>query len=158
MALRVFWLFLKLHSSPFLVPDLWVQLRPTTPLRSPGLIERALKLLEENPEADCVRTVRETPMTPYKMWKWEEKYIQPFVQLEGEESYNMPRQALPKVFIHDGVLDIIKTSTCLEKNSLTGNRILPLEIKGPYLTIDIDLPVDLIVAEVFYEHNKGITV
>lgn len=105
-----------------------------------------------------MRTVRETPMTPYKMWKWEEKYIQPFVQLEGEEFYNMPRQALPKVFIHDGVLDIIKTSTFLEKNSLTGNRILHLEIKGLYLTIDIDLPVDLIVAEFFYEHNKGITV
>ena len=70
----------------------------------------------------------------------------------------MPRQALPKVFIHDGILDIIKTSTCLEKNSLTGNRILHLEIKGLYLTIDIDLPVDLIVAEFFYEHNKGITV
>jgi N-acylneuraminate cytidylyltransferase len=34
------------------VPGLWVQLQPTTPLRPPGLIERALKLLEENPEAD----------------------------------------------------------------------------------------------------------
>ena len=138
------------------VPDLWVQLRPTSPLRPPGLIERAIKMLEENPEADCLRTVRETPMTPYKMWKWEEKYIQPFAQLDGKESYNMPRQALPKVFSQDGILDIIKTSTCLKENSLTGNLILPLEIKGPYLTVDIDVPVDLIVAEVFYQYNAKI--
>jgi len=34
------------------IPDLWVQLQPTTPLRPPWLIERVLKLLEENPEAD----------------------------------------------------------------------------------------------------------
>ena len=140
------------------VPDLWIQLRPTTPLRPPGLIELAIKMLADNPEADCVKTVQETPTTPYKMWKWEEKFLQPFVQLDGKESYNMPRQALPKVFNGDGVLDIIKTSTCLEKNSLTGDLILPLEIKGPYLTVDIDLPVDLIVAEVFYEHNKKIVV
>jgi CMP-N-acetylneuraminic acid synthetase len=90
------------------------------------------------------------------MWKWENKYLIPFVQLDGKESYNMPRQALPQVFNQDGVLDIIKTSTFLEKNSLTGNLILPLEIKGPYLTVDIDVPVDLVVAEVFYEHNKKI--
>jgi N-acylneuraminate cytidylyltransferase len=141
-----------------IVPDLWVQLRPTTPLRPPGLIESAIKLIDENPEADCVRTVQECPSTPYKMWKWESKYLKPFVQLEGRESYNMPRQALPKVYNQDGILDVIKTSTCLEKNSLTGDLILPLEIKGPYLTVDIDLPVDLIVAEVFYEHNKKIVV
>ena len=63
------------------VPDLWVQLRPTTPLRPPGLIERAIKLLEENSEADCVRTVQESPITPYKMWRWEQKYLLPFVQI-----------------------------------------------------------------------------
>jgi CMP-N,N'-diacetyllegionaminic acid synthase len=137
-----------------IVPDLWVQLRPTTPLRPPGLIENAIKLIDENPEADCVRTVQESPSTPYKMWKWESKYLKPFVQLEGRESFNMPRQALPKVFNQDGILDIVKTSICLEKNSLTGDHILPLEINGPFLTVDIDLPVDLIVAEVFYEHNK----
>ena len=139
------------------VPDLWIQLRPTTPLRPPGLIELAIKMLADNPEADCLKTVQETPTTPYKMWKWEEKFLQPFVQLDGKESYNMPRQALPKVFKGDGIFDIIKTSTCLEKNSLTGNHILPLEIKGPFLTVDIDSPVDLIVAEVLYEHNKKIT-
>jgi len=138
-------------------PDLLVQLRPTTPLRPPGLIERALRMLEENPEADCVRAVRETLNTPYKMWKWEEKYLKPFAQLEGKESYNMPRQELPKVYAHDAILDLIKTSTVLEKNSVTGDRILPLEIKGPYLAVDIDTQEDLIIAEIFYEHNKRVT-
>jgi N-acylneuraminate cytidylyltransferase len=147
-----------LKENESFVPDLWVQLRPTTPLRPPGLIEQAIKMLEENPEADCVRTIRKTPITPYKMWRWKGKYLQPFVQLEGKESYNMPRQVLPEIFIQDGVLDIIKTSTFLEKNSLTGNLILPLEIKGPYLTVDIDLPVDLIVAEVFYNYNNKIRI
>ena len=40
---------------------------------------------------------------------------------------------------------------------MTGDRILPLEIKGPYLAVDIDTQEDLIIAEIFYEHNKRVT-
>lgn len=128
-------------------PELVVHLRPTSPLRPPGLIEKAVAMMTQDPEADCLRTVYETPITPYKMWRMEGSYLKPFVQLEGKESYNMPRQDLPVVFWHNGVLDIIRASTILEKHSISGTKILPLLMDDSFRTVDIDKPFDLIVAE-----------
>jgi N-acylneuraminate cytidylyltransferase len=128
-------------------PDLVVHLRPTSPLRPTGLIEKAIQMITQDPDADCLRTISETPITPYKMWKMEKGYLRPFVQLEGKESYNMPRQDLPKVFWHNSVLDIIRASTILEKHSVSGIKILPLLMDDSFLTVDIDKPFDLIVAE-----------
>ncbi len=129
------------------IPALVVHLRPTSPLRPIGLIEKAIQVITQDPDADCLRTISETPITPYKMWKIEKGYLRPFVQLEGKESYNMPRQDLPKVFWHNGVLDIIRASTILEKHSVSGTKILPLLMDDSFLTVDIDKPFDLIVAE-----------
>lgn len=128
-------------------PDLVVHLRPTSPLLPTGLIEKAIQMITQDPDADCLRTINETPITPYKMWKMEKGYLRPFIQLEGKESYNMPRQALPKVFWHNGVLDIIRASTILEKYSVSGTKILPLLMDDSFITVDIDKPFDLIVAE-----------
>ena len=66
----------------------------------------------------------------------------------------MPRQMLPKVFQHDGVLDVIRTSTILEKKSVTGTRILPLIMDESFLVVDIDRPIDLLIAEVYLKHNQ----
>ncbi len=65
------------------------------------------------------------------------------------------RQQLPKVFYHDGVLDVIRSSTILEKKSVTGTKILPLFMEESFLVVDIDKPVDFLVAEVFLKHNQG---
>jgi len=128
-------------------PELVVHLRPTSPLRPPGLIEKAVAMMMRDTVADCLRTVYETPITPYKMWRMEGKYLKPFAKLEGKESYNMPRQDLPEVFWHNGVLDVIRASTILEKHSVSGTKILPMLMDDSFLTVDIDKPFDLIIAE-----------
>jgi len=135
-------------------PELVVHLRPTSPLRPPGLIEKAVAMMTQDTEADCLRTVYETPITPYKMWRMEGNYLKPFVQLEEKESYNMPRQDLPEVFWHNGVLDVIRASTILEKHSVSGTKILPLLMDDSFLTVDIDKPFDLIVAEAAIKLNR----
>lgn len=137
--------WLKEHEG--YTPNLVVHLRSSSPLRPTGLIEKAIRMITQDPDADCLRTISETPITPYKMWRIEKGYLQPFVQLEGKESYNMPRQNLPKVFWHNGVLDIIRASTISEKHSVSGIKILPLLMDDSFLTVDIDKPFDLIVAE-----------
>ena len=136
------------------LPELVVHLRPTTPLRPPGLIEKGIQMIMEDPQADCVRSVREPPHTPYKMWQIEGDYIKPFLKLRDEESFNLPRQKLPQVFCHDGLLDVIRTSTILEKNTMSGKRILPLRTEDTFFVVDIDKPVDLVLAEVFIKHNN----
>jgi len=134
-------------------PDIVVQLRPTTPLRPPGLIEQAIRMLQKDPSADSVRSVEVSPYTPYKMWQKEGLYIKPFLKLDGVESYNMGRQFLPEVLYHNGVLDVFWASPVLEKKTLTGSKILPLNIDDSFYIVDIDKPVDLVVAEAFFKIN-----
>ena len=137
------------------LPDLVVHLRPTTPLRPSGAIERGIQMILEDSQADCVRSISRSTQIPHKMWQIRGKYMKPFIQLGNEESYNMPRQKLPKVFSHDGVVDVIRVSTILEKKTLTGSRVLPLRIEDSFFSVDIDEPIDLIMAEVFLKYNKA---
>ena len=48
--------------------DLVVQLRPTSPLRFPGQVDEAVRLLLSTPEATGVRSVIPAPANPFKMW------------------------------------------------------------------------------------------
>src|SRR5690606_2054302 len=51
------------------VPDVVVQLRPTSPLRPPDCVDNAVKLLLREAKADCVRGVVPSGENPYKMWR-----------------------------------------------------------------------------------------
>lgn len=138
-------------------PDLVVQLRPTTPIRPHDMIERAIQIINKDEQADCVRSLRKTAYTPYKMWRiFEDGCLKPFIQLGNQESYNLPRQQLPEVFYHDGLLDVIRRSTIMEKNSVTGNRILPLLTDESFLIVDIDKPIDFLLAETILKYNQTI--
>ncbi len=50
------------------VPDICVHLRPTYPVRNPADIDRMIEILESDPTLDAVRSVAESPETPYKIW------------------------------------------------------------------------------------------
>ena len=50
-------------------PEVVVQLRPTSPLRPRDCVDGAVRLLLENPEADCVRGVVPSGQNPFKMWR-----------------------------------------------------------------------------------------
>lgn len=127
-------------------PELVVHLRPTSPFRRDGLIAEALAKLNRHPEADCLRTINEAPVTPYKMWRKDGAYMRPFAQLDGVESYNMPRQDLPEVYWHNGVLDVIRSRTILDQGSISGTRIIHLEMDDRDV-VDIDNWQDLSRAE-----------
>ena len=126
-----------LETDQSYVPQVIVQLRPTSPFRPKGLINEAVKLLYEDPNADCVRSVVPSQQNPYKMWRSGEKYLVPLLSNEFPEPYNMPRQKLPKTYWQTGHLDVIRYETIVEKHSLTGERVLPLMIEPRYCT-DID--------------------
>ena len=111
-------------------------------------------MMMDDKEADCVRSVREPAYSPYKMWKMDNDCLKPFIKMEDVESYNFPRQKLPKVFYHDGLLDVIRASTILEKKSVSGDKILPLITEDSFLVVDIDNPVDFFLAETFFKHNQ----
>lgn len=120
------------------VPDIIVQLRPTSPVRFVKWIDEAIeKLLQSN--ADSIRAVTESPLTPYKMWRLTgEDAMQPLLQEPSiKEAYNQPRQNLPVIYWQTGTMDVIRTNVITELSSMSGKTILPFIIEKKY-AIDID--------------------
>lgn len=120
-------------------PDIIVQLRPTSPLRPPDCVDQCLHILLEHPEADSVRGVIPSGQNPYKMWRIDEQgHMTPLLTLTNvAEPYNAPRQELPQTYWQTGHIDAIRSSTILNKHSLSGEIILPL-VLDPRYAIDID--------------------
>jgi CMP-N,N'-diacetyllegionaminic acid synthase len=131
------------------VPDYIVQLRPTTPVRTVGMIDECLERLLRNPQADSLRVITPSPLTPYKLWTItdEEHPMEPLLRLpEFPESFNEPRQRLPKTYWHTGTLDIIKPDIITQQKLMSGKIIMPY-IMEEQLAVDIDTLEDFKKAE-----------
>ena len=130
----------RLKDDEGYTPDVVLQLRPTSPIRPTDMLDSAIKILVENPDADCVRGVVLAGQNPYKMWKFNgyDKPLTPLLEVDGiAEPYNAPRQILPPAYWQTGHIDAIRATTITDKNSLTGDVIYPLVI-DPRYTVDID--------------------
>ncbi len=135
-------------------PEIIIQLRPTSPLRRVRHIDQAVQRLLERPDADAVRTVCVPFQNPFKMWQiGEDGYMTPLIQMEHPEPYNLPRQVLPDVYWQTGYVDAAWSRTILGKDSMTGERILPLEIDASEW-VDIDSPDDWRRAERLLESGE----
>jgi len=129
-------------------PDVIVQLRPTSPLRPSGLLDRAISVLFDKPDADCVRGVTVPRQNPYKMWRINnnEGTLEPLIKSDFIEPYNMPRQFLPVTYWQTGHVDVVRYDTISKKKSLSGDKIYPVLIDQEYC-VDIDTEKDLQYAE-----------
>lgn len=135
-------------------PEIVVQLRPTSPFRRVRHIDTAVQRLLEQPKADSVRTVCTPFQNPFKMWRvGEDGYMRPLMQINHPEPYNLPRQSLPEVYWQTGYVDAAWADTILSKNSMTGERILPLVIDASEW-VDIDSPDDWRRAERLLESEE----
>ncbi len=125
-------------------PDVFVQLRPTSPLRRPGLVDSAIDLLRSHAGADSVRSVCRPQENPYKMWlPTADGRIEPLLSVAGiDEPYNSPRQRLPQALWQTGAVDVMWTSTLTAQRSMTGSRVLPIMTERAEV-VDIDTPADL---------------
>ena len=121
--------------------DVYVLLRPTSPLRPPGLIERAVDVLKANPSATSVRSITQAKEHPFRMWT-----IEPSGGMHGfvgdvREPYNIPRQALPTVYFQTGDIELVRRDT-LKSGSVSGSNVYPLIISHEDM-FDIDEWADL---------------
>ena len=107
-------------------PDVLVHLRPTAPTRRVADVENAVDLLLSDPDADSVRSVVEAPHTPYKMWRTgADGALRPLLSGPLPESYNLPRQLLPTVYLQNASVDAVRARVVRERGSMTGTRVLP---------------------------------
>lgn len=124
-------------------PDMVVHLRPPGPVRRVELIDQAVDLLADHPEADAVRSVSPALQTPYKMWGiTTDGYLQPLLKVDGKDDcQSLPRQQLPKVFWQNGYVDVIRPRAVLEKNSMWGECVLPFVVDETLF--ELDYPEDI---------------
>ncbi len=134
-----------LHENENTQPELLVHLRPTHPVRDPSEIDRMVELLRAHPEADSVRSLSEARQTPYKMWLFSDAgRIAPVCTCEIPEAYNNPRQLLPKAYMQNASIDVVRSRTVLDKHSMTGDVILGYVMA---LDFDIDTEAEFLRAE-----------
>lgn len=135
------------------IPELVVQLRPTTPFRDPAWIDSAVAAMQADASITCMRSVAPSPLTPYKMWvRGTGAKLEPLLTLADiAEPYNMPRQALPETLWHTGQLDVIRSETILN-GSMTGSRIDAIDVPLD-MAVDIDTAIDFQVAESVFDER-----
>ena len=117
------------------LPEFWVHLRPTAPLRDIALIQNAIEQMAADPTADSLRSAHKTDVCPFKwFWMSEDGYYQTFNGITLDEA-NGPRQGFPTMYIPDGYVDVLKTQYIVEHHLLHGKRMIGFEVPD---TVDID--------------------
>jgi len=128
-------------------PDVIIHLRPTYPERNNDILYKCLKkFLEIKDNYTSLRTVVSIEKSLFKMYTIDKKSntLIPTYKKYGEikEPYNQVRQILPKTYLHNGCIDIIKRET-IENGSVTGDKIYAY-IMDKEETYDIDTEEDWI--------------
>jgi N-acylneuraminate cytidylyltransferase len=140
------------------LPDMIVDLRATAPLRLAARIKEGIELLAKAGKggADSVRAVSKAAKHPYKMWILEGGVITPFLpeSVTGmKEPYNAPRQILPKIYQNNGSMNAFWPETVLEKNSMTGSKILGYVMED-WESVNIDSEIDFLLSEYLMQKYK----
>ena len=113
-----------MKANENLTPELIVHLRPTSPLRQLSIVENAIEFMEENETATSLRSCETSVHTPFKSFYEENGFMKPILELtDHEESYNLPRQRFPVVYVPNGHVDIVKPNTLFSQNSLHGKKM-----------------------------------
>jgi YrbI family 3-deoxy-D-manno-octulosonate 8-phosphate phosphatase len=130
-------------------PDVVIQLRPTSPIRPKKMVDEAVRILLDHPDADSVRGVVPAGQNPHKMWilSPDNGPMTNLLDVPGiDEPYNAPRQVLPPVYWQTGHIDAIRPPVILEKGSMSGGNMYPLLV-DPKFTVDLDSLSDWVKAE-----------
>lgn len=147
-----------LRDNQGYVPDIIVKLFATSPFRRIESVDRAIKLLLSHPVADSVRSVKLCSEHPYKMWTLKRGWLNHFIPVEQKppQGHTLSYHLLPKVYIQNASIDVLRTSNILKKRSITGNRILPY-IMDELESIDINTPLDFLFGEEIIKMLKNMS-
>ena len=108
------------------IPEYLVHLRPTTPLRTPDLVDNAISAIKNNSNATSLRSVHELNEAPEKYFRINKRgYLTGlFPDDPRPEYYNLPRQYFLPAYHPNGYVDIIKTEYVLGNNKLHGAKMI----------------------------------
>ncbi len=108
-----------------IAPEYWIHLRPTTPLRDSDIIDDAIKRIQINNTADCLRSAHKASESPFKWFMLDiNGNFMGIANNLSNEQLNEPRQSFPDVFIPDGYVDILKTSFIQQTGLIHGKKMI----------------------------------
>ena len=143
--------FIKFFRNTEIDFDYIVFLRPTTPLRNPKIITKAIKsFLDSN--CNALRSVHEMSETSYKTFTKSKKKLKPlFKTNKNIDFFNKPRQFFKKTYCANGYIDIFKKKYIIKNKRLFGKNVLAFETEN---AIEIDLQSDLDYLNYYLKINK----
>ena len=137
------------------VPDVFILLQPTSPLRTEKHVDEALQALLNDDAADAIVSVVDVPhqYLPMKIMEKDETGAIHFYAADGEKYTT--RQKLPRLYARNGAaIYAVYLKAFKETGSLYGKRCLPYEMKQEE-SVDVDTPFDLYIAECLMWKRMG---
>jgi len=128
------------------VPDLIVNLYPTTPFRKSSSIDKAIRMILAHPRADSLRSVRLCSEHPFKMWKARGVFLKPFVRTANQRAHTLSYHLLPRVFIQNASIYITRPAVVRKYRSTIGKNVLFFEMNERE-SLDINTSLDFVTAE-----------
>tara|TARA_B110000438_G_scaffold303462_1_gene365049 strand:+ start:3715 stop:4446 length:732 start_codon:yes stop_codon:yes gene_type:complete len=132
------------------IPEYFVHLRPTTPMRDPIIIDNAIDKLK-NSDFTSLRSVHKMSESAYKAFEIEDDILSRiFGQGNDLDESNFSRQSYPTTYDANGYVDVVRSKLIMENNLLHGNRVLPFLTES---TNEIDEKGDIDKVRYLLERN-----
>lgn len=132
--------------------DLIIMLQPTSPFRKVKHIDEALDLIIRKNYDSLVSVVNVDGYHPFRMKRFSEDNLLNFID-QGFEDMR-PRQHLPKVYIRNGAIYIVKCEYLKKNKTLVAQKCLGYEMSYKE-SVNIDNEVDLIVSRTIMENQEN---
>ncbi len=142
-----------LYENEGVLPEFFMHLRPTSPLRKKDIVDKACELMMNDPEATSLRSAHKQVFPPYKMfYAGDDGYYTCFNEGMTPDEANNPRQDFKQVYVPDGYVDILRTSFIAKNHLMHGTKVIAYTIDK---SVDVDAKEDLEYLEFYMEKNRS---
>lgn len=144
-----------LRENENFVPEYFVHLRPTTPIRDPNVLDKAIKDFVCS-DYSALRSCHKMSESSYKTFEIENDMFKCVWNGSSDiESSNIARQAFPETYDANGYIDIVRSEMIIKKNLIHGSKVKALITNTAYEVdeiSDIDFLEYLIQKNPEYKH------
>ena len=141
----------KISKIEKTIPKYILYLRPTTPIRSNKILEKAIQKMKKLNNYDSLTSVHKMSEPVHKKFFIKNRQLISIFSKMSLDKSNEPRQNFPNSYTANGYLDIIKSKNILKHKKYLYKKCFPFLIPE---TIDIDTKFDLALAK-FLTRNKN---
>lgn len=135
-------------------PEYVVHIRPTTPLRDPGVVDAAIKAFRTSTRATALRSVHEMSESAYKTFELaaEGQLKRLGAESTALDAANNARQSFPTTYIPNGYVDVLSTAFIRRSGLLHGDFVVP-HMTPPVTEVDTEHDFKILEFELGLQPN-----